>query len=311
MKQLLWCVGLVLGLATMGSLAAQDEVGLRSALEGRRVTVKLDMPATAEGVDLFPGASRPIDFPKLSGRIKKYGVAIKDGESAMITKVKVKGDLIEIQLGGGGYGTTGDVFSSLMNNQGAESGAAQQLKTSNERTARLAAGSRFNLRYPNGVSPEGLTPESVVRALAEYATVSGIVLASAPPAPAAEPGQIPTLAVHKGQTTNEVQSILGAPVSSSSNGPVVTIAYKAPGGASLVEVDYFNDVAVDVRQKPASAPGSIRKGMSVEELEGVAGKSFETKTNGPVTTNRYHWQDGILEADFVNGVLVAYRIASN
>jgi len=57
-------------------LGAQDEAPLRRALEGKRVTVKIDMPATQEGVDVFPGSSRPIDFPKLSGRLKSTGVAI-------------------------------------------------------------------------------------------------------------------------------------------------------------------------------------------------------------------------------------------
>jgi hypothetical protein len=31
----------------------------------------------------------------------------------MVTKVKVKDDLIEVQLGGGGYGTSGDVLSKV------------------------------------------------------------------------------------------------------------------------------------------------------------------------------------------------------
>jgi len=91
--------------------------------------------------------------------------------------VKVKDDLIEIQLGGGGYGTSGDVLSSLFLNPGTDSGTAQQAKIANERVARLGAGSRFNLRYPNGVSADDLTPEAVVRALGEYASFSGLAAA--------------------------------------------------------------------------------------------------------------------------------------
>ena len=223
--------------AQTAALAAQDEAGLRRALEGKRITVKIEMPASQEGVDVFPGSERPIDFPKLSGRLKKYGTALKDGESAMITKVKVKGDLIEIQIGGGGYGTSGDVIGNILTNKDAERGSAQQIKIANQRAVRAAAGSRFNLRYEHGVKSADATPEAVLRALADYASVAGVVAA-----------------------------------------------------------------------RPAAA---IHKGMSLEEVEQMAGQPFEMKTNGPVTTHKYHWQDGVLEADFVNGVLVAYRIGSD
>jgi hypothetical protein len=295
-------------------LAAQDEARLRHALEGKRVTAKMDMPATQEGVDVFPGSSRPIDFPKLSGRLKKNGVAIKDGESAMVTKVKVKDDLIEIQLGGGGYGTSGDVLSGLFTNQGADSGTAQQAKIANERVARLGAGSRFNLRYPNGVSADDLTPEAVMRALGEYAAFSGLAVVPAVSPPAAAPataGGAAANEVRKGLSAEDVQKILGAPVSSSTSGQVTTSVYRAASGSGTVEVDYFNSVAVDVRQRQAAPSAGIRKGMGLDEVERLAGKPIDTKSNGPVTTNKYRWQDGVLEADFVNGVLVGYRIVSN
>jgi hypothetical protein len=295
-------------------LAAQDEARLRRVLEGKRLTVKIDMPATQEGVDVFPGSSRPIDFPKLSGRLKKYGVAIKDGESGMVTKVKVKDDLIEIQLGGGGYGTSGDVLSSLLTNQGADSGAAQQAQIANERTARLGAGSRFNLRYPNGVSADDLTPEAVVKALGEYAAFSGLAVAPEPSPQAGAPAAARAAGaseVRKGLSAEEVQKLLGVPVSSATNGQVTTSVYRAASGSGTVEVDYFNGVAVEVRQRPAAASTGVRKGMSLDEVEHIAGKPFDTKSNGPVTTHKYRWQDGVLEADFVNGVLVGYRIVSN
>jgi hypothetical protein len=68
----------------------------------------MDMPATDDGVDVYPAETPPIDFPRYQARVKKYGIAIRQGETAMVTKVKVKGKLIEFQLGGGGYGTAGD-----------------------------------------------------------------------------------------------------------------------------------------------------------------------------------------------------------
>ena len=313
MNPLIRCLAVItlIVVTQTASVQGQDEGRLRRALEGRRLTVRLDMPASQEGVDVFPGSSRPIDFPKLSGRLKKYGAAIKDGESSMITKVKVKDDLIEIQLGGGGYGTSGDVLGSLLTNQGADSGAAQQMQIANERTARLAAGSRFNLRYPNGVSPDDLTPEAVAKALAEYASLPGFAPAPADaPTPSARPATAPTADVRKGLSAEEVQRALGAPVSSSTNGQITTSVYKAASGSGTVEVDFFNSVAVDVRQRSPAPSATIHKGMGLAEVEQIAGKPFESKNNGPVTTNKYRWQDGVLEGDFVNGVLVGYRIVS-
>lgn len=299
-------------------LTAQNEAALRRALEGKRATVRMDMPATSEGVDIHPGSGRPIDFPKVANRLKKYGVSIHDGESMMITKVKVKGELVEIHLGGGGYGTFGDVLGSAATNQGADSGTAQQARLANERTTRLAAGSRFNLRFPDGTSAEDLTPDAIVRALADYATIAGVAATSVSTAsvqmvtpataPAASGGE-----VRKGLTREEVERIAGSPQSSSTNGQIATSTYRAPSGAGTIEVDYYNDVAVDVRQVAAAAAGgaTLRKGMELAEVERLAGKPFATATNGAITTNKYHWQGGTLEGDFVNGVLVGYRISSN
>ncbi len=87
---------------------AQSEDELRTAFEGRRVVVRLDLPATAKGLDVRPGESRPVDYPSLAKRYKSSGIGIRAGDTALVTKVKVKDDLIEFQLDGGGYGTFGD-----------------------------------------------------------------------------------------------------------------------------------------------------------------------------------------------------------
>lgn len=117
--------------------------------------------------------------------------------------------------------------------------------------------------------------------------------------------------MRKGSSREEIERIAGSPVSSSNNGAVTTSTYKAPSGSGTIEVDYYNGVAVDVRQIAAAAAGTIRKGMELAEVERLAGKPFATAKNGAVTTNKYHWQGGTLEGDFVNGVLVGYRISSN
>jgi hypothetical protein len=63
--------------------------------------------------------------------------------------------------------------------------------------------------------------------------------------------------------------------------------------------------------QPVAVPAMPKKGMSEEELERLTGKAVSVKPNGQLTTKAYKWQDGTLEADFFNGVLVAYRLKSN
>jgi hypothetical protein len=94
--------------------AAQNEGELRSFFEGRRVTLKIDMPGTSDGVDVQADARQAIDYPRYGDNLKRYGTAIHSGESTTVTLVKVKKDLIEFQLGGGGYGTFGDDTSTTV-----------------------------------------------------------------------------------------------------------------------------------------------------------------------------------------------------
>lgn len=251
MRVALFLAGAMVLATTALPLHAQDEGRLRKALEGKRITLKMDMPASSEGVDVFPGSNRPVDYDKVGKRMKKHGVAIRDAEAARITRVKVKDDLIEVQLNGGGYGTFGDGLGHLLKNQAADSGTAQQMKYQNQRTEKLAGGSRFNLRYPNSVSSDDMTPAAVIHALEEYATF--------------------------------------------------------PEGIATVATQVS---AVDVRQPPAGGNGNLRKGMSMEEVGQLAGKPISSSAKNQLLTNKYHWQDGILEADFFNGVLVGYRTSS-
>jgi hypothetical protein len=98
----------VLSAALVGRLEGQTEGELRRFFEGKTIVALLDMPGAEDGVDVWPGTSMPIDFPRHAARLKRFGTAIRRGEQALITKIRVKKDLIEFQLGGGGYGTFWD-----------------------------------------------------------------------------------------------------------------------------------------------------------------------------------------------------------
>ena len=51
--------------------AAQSEEQLRAFFEGRTVRIKLDMPGSQEGVDVWPARPQPIDFPRYATKLKQ------------------------------------------------------------------------------------------------------------------------------------------------------------------------------------------------------------------------------------------------
>lgn len=94
-------------LATFPALG-QNSATLSQFFEGKQVTVRMDMPASQTGIDLYPDRATPIDLSSYSSRLKQFGVSLRNGDTTLITKVKVKDKNIEFQLGGGGYGTFWD-----------------------------------------------------------------------------------------------------------------------------------------------------------------------------------------------------------
>jgi hypothetical protein len=50
-------------------IQAQNEAILRQAFEGKVVTVKNDMPATQQGVDVYPLDQLPVNFREVAERI--------------------------------------------------------------------------------------------------------------------------------------------------------------------------------------------------------------------------------------------------
>lgn len=286
--------------------SAQSESELRDFFEGKSVVVKLDMPASQEGIDVFPDARRAIDFAQYSARVKATGVAIRSGDSVLVTKIRLKEKLIEFQLAGGGYGTFGDDTGSvsvasvgksnrekdlerqvraetdsdrkrrlqrelddLRNDRArddsrnkATAATAEEAKKSRIAATRLHSGSRFNLRYQEGV-PRGLGPDGIMRALAEYVTFP---FATDPrPSPSSSPSR---------------NTVVAQP---------------------------------ELRQQMVGT-GAIRKGMTMAEVEESLGKPEKSsnRLEGTlrVTSGVYSRGDQQITADFVEGVLIKYSISS-
>jgi hypothetical protein len=98
-------------LAFGAALHAQSEADLKRFFEGKQVTVKIDMPGTQLGIDVYPNREQALDAGRYGYRMKSYGTAIRNGDTVMVTKVHVTKKNIEFQLAGGGYGTFGDSTS--------------------------------------------------------------------------------------------------------------------------------------------------------------------------------------------------------
>jgi hypothetical protein len=89
-------------------LRAQDAQTLSQFFEGKQIVVKIDMPGSQQGIDIYPQRPSSLDAKAYGKRMKSFPVALRNGDAVMITMVKVKDKLIEFQLGGGGFGTFGD-----------------------------------------------------------------------------------------------------------------------------------------------------------------------------------------------------------
>jgi hypothetical protein len=92
----------LLSLAAAPALA-QNEAALKNAFMGRQVAIRVDMPASHKGVDLRFDREVPFDLKENSDRIREHDASLKAGDIIQVTFIKVKGDLIEFHLGGGGF----------------------------------------------------------------------------------------------------------------------------------------------------------------------------------------------------------------
>jgi hypothetical protein len=256
----------------------QSEADLKTYFEGRTVKLKIAMPGTESGVDVYPGTAKPLDFPRHASRLKDNGTALRSGDEALVTKIKVKSKLIEFQLDGGGYGTMGDETSSGVsvgstpktrreqNLEGelkretdpvrrrelkeelddlqkdreredarnrAALAEAQESKKANIRQRRLEGGSRFNIRYNDGVPTAALRPEAVRAALAAYVEFPDAAAAAEPAR--SEPRGLPA----KGMLIADADRLLGTPQKSSERMEgklrVITRTYASSAGRVAAE----------------------------------------------------------------------------
>lgn len=293
-----WLVPVLLAALT-SPVAAQSEAALKEYFEGKTVTSKLALPGTEDGVDVYPGTARPLDYPKYADRLKDYGTAIRAGEPVTVTKIKVKAKHIEFQLGGGGYGTFGDETSSNVSTQAApktkreknleveikrETDPAKKRAMKEELDDLKAERERENARNRSIVAEaEEHRKQNVRQRRLEGGSRFNIRYPAGVPAEALAPEAVMTALeqyLDFGQTTSAVAS---------------------------------SSIALQPAA-PSPRSGLPRKGMLLQEVDallGPAAKSSERKEGTlRVQTREYATPDGRVTAEFVEGVLIRYRIIS-
>jgi hypothetical protein len=284
---------------------AQSETELRDFFEGKSVRVKIDMPATQQGIDVFPDARRPVNFEEYSARLKSNGVSIKNGDSVMITKIRVKDKIIEFQLAGGGYGTFGDDTGSVS--------AGSTPKSNREKDLEKLVKSETNATRKRQLERE-LDDLKTARAREDLRNQTAAATASE-----AKKARIAETRLHSGSRFN-LRYQEGLPPGLGPDGVMRALAEYVdfsfatdrpePSAASLPRPE----VPEGRPSRFAPGTGTIRKGMTLAEVEGSLGRAEKStdRSEGTlkVTTAIFSRDDQRITAEFVEGVLIRYSIAS-
>lgn len=278
--------------------AAQSEDQLRDAFEGKTVVVRIDMPATARGVDIRPLERRPLNTKEYADRIKDYGTALRAGTSVMVTKIRVKKDLIEFQLGGGGYGTfgddRGDVYVSGPGKSTRERNLEKDLKDEKDPRQRKAMQEELDKLRRDREGQEALVKATAVNAeIANKARIQEKALAAGSRFNVRFSPVVPPEAL----TPEGLRRVLAEYVDFAGGA-----AAAAPGTPVTVSA-------------PVTTPGRLHKGMLLAEVQALYGEPVRSESRllegYRFVKSTYTTADGTITAEFVEGVLVRFSLSSN
>lgn len=273
---------------------AQSEDQLRSVFEGQTIVLKIEMPGAAEGVDVYPGTEQPIDFPNHASRLKRFGTAYRAGDRALITKVKVKSDLIEFQLGAGGFGTFGDDASSHID---VPSAPRSQREKNLEKDLTQVTDPAQKKRIREELDAlRGRRQREDARNRAEAAQAEQLKAAS-----------IRQRRMEGGSRFNLRYR------------PSVPPEAVSPEAVMSALAQYVDFTGLATERRAAVADGNSnrdlpRKGMSLKDVDAMLGRpdAITSRLEGSlnVTTSTYRTRDHRINAEFVEGVLIRFTITS-
>lgn len=301
----------VLLFAAMCPLLAQSPEALSQFFEGKQVAVKMDMPATQQGADIYPQRTPSLDLNSYSRRIKQFGAALRTGDSVMITKVRVKEKVIEFQLGGGGYGTLGDdtdesVSVPQTDKSQREKDLERQIKTETD------ADTKKRLRRQlDDLRNERERRNQRDRVLAQEASE-------------AKKQRIATKRLQGGSRFNiryeprVAAEVLTPQALSGVLSQYVAFAPEMFSGSDSIpsggSAGAQNQPSPGYSPNSGDAASSLRKGMTREQVESLLGKPNEVtdkeQAGLKVVTCTFDRRDATIRAEFVSDVLVRYAVSS-
>jgi hypothetical protein len=317
MRRVCWSLegfGLMVCFAAVFAVAsqavAQNPDMLSGFFEGKQVVVLVDMPGTQKGVDIYPNRQPTLDAKSYGDRMKEFGVSVQNGQSVMVTKVKVNKDNVEFQLGGGGFGTATDNADTSVHFTPAPKSAREKELEDQLRNETDPNRRRSLQRELDYVRAERDRRDAYERARAED--------------DAARRAQ--QVAIKRQQGGSRFNIRIDARKMGDSLTPQVVM------DALTAYVNFQGDAAgSDAGGRPADAPAgapglavrpldqadpspALKKGMSQEQVEAMYGKAVESHdhTEGglTITSCTFIGKDEKVQADFVNGVLVQYSLSS-
>lgn len=294
--------------AGLSGATAQNPDALSPYFEGKQVTVKIDMPGTQKGVDIYPNRQPPLDAKSYGDRLKQFGVSLQRGDTVMVTKVKVNKDNVEFQLGGGGFGTAGDnsdtsVHFTSSDKSNREKDLENQISNESDPDKR-----RSLQRELDYVRSERERRDRIDRARAEQDADRRTEQVATKRQGGGSRFNIKLDARGMGDslTPQVIQNALAQYVSFSGDAPGGPPVGGAPNGVS--------GLAVRGSDQGGDPAQGLKKGMTREQVEALYGPAVEahdrTENGMSMTSCTYKNKDERVQADFVNGVLVQYSVSS-
>jgi len=286
MKRAVVVVTVALGLSAGPALADEDDA-IRAAFEGRVVAPRIALPATKDGVNVYPQRVPPLNLGEVEQDTLRHGVGVEPGQPVVVTRVKAKGKHIEFQLGRGGDSQIPTFQTPYVPQSRAEKRLRDELKDTDDREVKKRLKERIK-DHEDRRRREQRQLESLARI--EYE------------------------AELSRYTPEEWALMAGARFNVRFDRDVPAEALTPEGLMAALEE------WVDFAPPPDADPGApvedagLRKGMTADELAaayGLPDRCDDSEAAGlSVRTCVFELDDGYLEAQLVDDVLVKFTLSS-
>jgi len=89
----------ILLIIVSGLTVTAQSADVKAYFEGKQVTFRIDMPATNDGVNVYPERAQSLDYIEYNKRLRNHGAAIHRGELATVKEIRISDNSIEVRFG--------------------------------------------------------------------------------------------------------------------------------------------------------------------------------------------------------------------